>query len=81
MWKWTGSRRSWHTSQNGSHAGSAKSGEPVSCGSEVMLTPRKPRPAMRSASRTQAATSHAGMTGIGMKRFPDHSCSSAMASL
>ena len=42
MWKWTGSCRLWHASQKGSHAGSAKSGEPVSCGSDVMLTPRKP---------------------------------------
>ncbi len=26
MWKWTGRCRPWRTSQNGSHAGSAKSG-------------------------------------------------------
>ena len=43
MWKCTGSWSSAHTSQSGSQARLARSGEPRSCGSEVMLTPRSPR--------------------------------------
>ena len=78
MWKWTGRWRSAHTSQSGSQSRWARSGEPASCGSEVMFTPRKPRPAQRSASRTHSSMLHAGSTGIGRNRLFDHSCSSAM---
>jgi hypothetical protein len=46
-----------------------------------MFTPRNPSPAMRSASRTQAAMSQAGMTGMGMNRSAESCWTSAMASL
>ena len=42
MWKWTGSRSSEHTSQNGSQDRLARSGAPRSWGSDVMFTPRAP---------------------------------------
>ena len=54
MWKCTGRCRSAQTSQSGSHARLARSGAPRSCGSEVRLTPRSPRPATRSASTHEA---------------------------
>ena len=69
MWKWTGSSRSAQTSHSGSHARLARSGEPRSWGSEVMLTPRRPRSATRFASRTQPSMSQAGRIGMGSSRL------------
>ena len=68
MWKCTGSSNPAHVSQNGSQDWLARSGAPRSCGSEVMFTPRAPRPCTRVASATQASTSHAGISGNGNNR-------------
>ncbi len=81
MWKCTGMFRSEHTCHSGSQARLARSGDPASCGSEVMLIPRNPSPAALFVSSMQRLTSHAGIRVIGMKRFPDVSIISAMASL
>ena len=43
MWKCTGISSAAHASHTGSHARFARSGEPRSCGSDVRLTPRRPR--------------------------------------
>ena len=67
MWKWTGRCRSAQTSHSASQSRWARSGDPASWGSEVMFTPRKPRPAQRSASRTHSSMLHAGRTGIGQE--------------
>ena len=81
MWKCTGSCRSAHTSQNGSHARLARSGAPRSWGSVVMLMPRHPSAATRLASATQASMFHAGMSGMGSRRLFDSAWISAMPSL
>jgi hypothetical protein len=46
-----------------------------------MLMPRAPCSAQRSVSLMQRSTSHAGITGNGMKRRFELSCSSDIASL
>ena len=81
MWKCTGSFRSLQTSQNGSHAGFARSGAPRSSGSEVMFTPRAPIAATRCASRTHSSTFQAGISGSGSSRLFDSAWISAIASL
>ncbi len=70
-----------HTSQNGSQARLARSGAPRSWGSDVMFTPRAPRPATRVASRTQSSTFQAGISGNGSSRLPESAWISAMPSL
>ena len=69
MWKWTGSSRSAQTSQSGSQARLARSGEPRSWGSEVMFTPRSPSSEIRWASRTHPSMSQAGRIGMGRSRL------------
>src|SRR3954464_3072851 len=81
MWKCTGRGNSSHTSQNGAPSGLPRSGDPESCGSEVMFRPRYPIAAQRFASRTHSSTLHAGMIGMGTSRPFDDSCVSAKASL
>ncbi len=81
MWKCTGSRSSAQASQKGSQALLARSGAPRSWGSDVMFTPRAPRPATRRTSLTHVSTSHAGISGSGSSRLPESAWISAMASL
>ena len=72
MWKCTGSSSSAHTSHSGSHARSARSGAPWSCGSDGDVHAAQAEARARAAtSRTQASTSHAGITAIGSSRLPD----------
>ena len=46
-----------------------------------MLTPRTPSAATRLASAMETSMSHAGMSGIDSRRFPDSSWISAIRSL
>ena len=81
MWKWIGSSRSAQTSHSGSQARLARSGDPRSWGSEVMLMPRRPSSATRCASRTQPSMSQAGRIGMGRSRLFVRSWISARESL